>query len=249
MSTQASTSKDRQPHEHGEEKKKRRRQALSCEYCRRRRVRCDRQPQCSSCTSRGRECVWEDGVVPTGNTSSEVEELKREVAYLAAQIAERDRELARYRLKSHVHSNSIPNPKPSLGPSIPSTPLAPPQLDWDTLSSFPLQRQQRVELSPSPSDSSTSSSGSFSRSHLHHPHPAVTAPSVPFMEQPQQPRDPLIDFLNTLRNAGMDVPTFFNLGGSNSTISEGQMGLSSPTQSIGTGQSLVDSLRAAGFTM
>ncbi|THU96215.1 hypothetical protein K435DRAFT_778669 [Dendrothele bispora CBS 962.96] len=41
-------------------KKKRRRQALSCTECKRRKIKCDRKQPCSPCTRRGEQakCQW-----------------------------------------------------------------------------------------------------------------------------------------------------------------------------------------------
>ncbi|KAH8924715.1 hypothetical protein BT69DRAFT_55392 [Atractiella rhizophila] len=68
-------------------RKRKHRQALSCEHCRKRRMRCDRQIQCGSCTTKGLTCVWEEGVFPTVNAVEDINELRQTITELRAQLA------------------------------------------------------------------------------------------------------------------------------------------------------------------
>lgn len=73
----------------GPPKKKRRRQALSCTECKRRKIKCDRSQPCAPCTRRGEQsrCQWHI-VEPTEKyvTRSEFDELKARYDELFEQV-------------------------------------------------------------------------------------------------------------------------------------------------------------------
>ncbi|KAF9480387.1 hypothetical protein BDN70DRAFT_616220 [Pholiota conissans] len=114
--------------QHGPPKKKRRRQALSCTECKRRKIKCDRNHPCTPCKRRGEEsaCQWHSiEPVEKYTTKVEFEHLRNEVTVL------RDR---CERLENVVRSlmsgggggvgGSVPSAIPSGLPSNP--PLQPP---------------------------------------------------------------------------------------------------------------------------
>ncbi|KAH8926262.1 hypothetical protein BT69DRAFT_1014623 [Atractiella rhizophila] len=54
--------------------------------------------QCSSCTKRGRQCEWAEGVIPTGTfLKRDIQNLKDEVQRLKDVLHEREAEVAKYR--------------------------------------------------------------------------------------------------------------------------------------------------------
>ncbi|CAA7269862.1 unnamed protein product [Cyclocybe aegerita] len=75
--------------QHSPPKKKRRRQALSCTECKRRKIKCDRTQPCTPCTRRGEEagCQWHI-VEPVEKyaTKAEFDELKARFEQLAALV-------------------------------------------------------------------------------------------------------------------------------------------------------------------
>ncbi|KAF7771116.1 transcriptional regulator family: Fungal Specific TF [Agaricus bisporus var. burnettii] len=74
---------------HGPPKKKRRRQALSCTECKRRKIKCDRNQPCAPCSRRGEQakCQWHV-VEPIEKyvTRSEYDELKERVNQLSVLV-------------------------------------------------------------------------------------------------------------------------------------------------------------------
>lgn len=74
---------------HGPPKKKRRRQALSCTECKRRKIKCDRSQPCAPCTRRGEQakCQWHV-VEPIEKyvTRAEYDELKARFDQLSALV-------------------------------------------------------------------------------------------------------------------------------------------------------------------
>ncbi|KAH8926261.1 hypothetical protein BT69DRAFT_1014628 [Atractiella rhizophila] len=97
MSLQTASMEKRKVAE-GQNKNKRTRSALSCKFCRERRVRCDREMQCGSCTARGLRCEWAEGVTPTGRMiNRDLQNLRNEVQHLKHALAKREAEVARYR--------------------------------------------------------------------------------------------------------------------------------------------------------
>ncbi|KDQ50411.1 hypothetical protein JAAARDRAFT_42073 [Jaapia argillacea MUCL 33604] len=107
-----------EPDEQGPPKKKRRRQALSCTECKRRKIKCDRAQPCGPCTRRNEQskCQWNiieptDKTVPRG----EFDELKAKFDELKASFddlkARHDRlESAVARIPTPLFASQLPGP-------------------------------------------------------------------------------------------------------------------------------------------
>ncbi|KAF8344522.1 hypothetical protein F5887DRAFT_263283 [Amanita rubescens] len=98
----------------GPPKKKRRRQALSCTECKRRKIKCDRSQPCAPCTRRGEQakCHWHV-VEPVEKyvTRQEFDELKARFDDLAALVARHIPHHSPSRQMGHDHAlPAIPGP-------------------------------------------------------------------------------------------------------------------------------------------
>jgi hypothetical protein len=88
--------------EHVSERPRPRQDPVSCESCRKKKLKCDREMPCANCTSRGVTCEYQGRRPPLSSASTEPDEvnsLRRENAAIKARID---------RLEELIYSESPP---------------------------------------------------------------------------------------------------------------------------------------------
>ncbi|KAF8171510.1 hypothetical protein BJ912DRAFT_1148475, partial [Pholiota molesta] len=97
----------------GRPKKKRRRQALSCTECKRRKIKCDRNHPCTPCKRRGEEsaCQWHS-IEPVEKyaTKAEFAHLRAEFAHLTARCEQLERVVQRLLPAAATHPSTASHP-------------------------------------------------------------------------------------------------------------------------------------------
>ncbi|EPS94767.1 hypothetical protein FOMPIDRAFT_1133696 [Fomitopsis schrenkii] len=181
-------------------KKKRRRQALSCTECKRRKIKCDRAQPCGPCTRRGEpsKCQWHI-IEPMEKyvTRAEYDELKTKVNDLESMVHRLTAGALPARMAGHAPVSSGPvsrvesiqgtaitpyhaAPPPSMPSSIYHTMPPSRPLPGRSESSSHLHRQSRHTAVRSPSQSSRpSTSQGSSQQAVAGPSPATEPPYYP----------------------------------------------------------------------
>ncbi|KAF8175310.1 hypothetical protein BJ912DRAFT_1075239 [Pholiota molesta] len=100
----------------GRPKKKRRRQALSCTECKRRKIKCDRNHPCTPCKRRGEEsaCQWHS-IEPVEKyaTKAEFAHLRAEFAHLTARCEQLERVVQRLLPAAATHPSTAAHSSPA----------------------------------------------------------------------------------------------------------------------------------------
>ncbi|GAA5876970.1 hypothetical protein JCM1840_007085 [Sporobolomyces johnsonii] len=116
---------------------------LSCEGCRKRKMKCSRTDPCVACTLRGQECVWQDCKPTQGTPKASLSENRLEITRLS-KVVDQLQALVYERDGRYCYPEAPPTPPKYLDPSSP--PVSSPhvsELGYAPDSSPPSQRAQR----------------------------------------------------------------------------------------------------------